>query len=469
MSDMNWNAGNEVRLGSVKLDDRAVDNASTWVVVSEEGLRRFRRDLYVSIRDREQEVEFLGRVVEGPFHENGAGGGGAGAAREAGGRGEYGVYGVVELMGQMEDGTRLVPTPVRPRPGSDVFPFPPDRLRKLLGVEGDFYLGRLIGGEEVRVHMRSDDKNFLPRNVGIFGTVGSGKSNTMQVMMEEAIDAGWAVVTVDVEGEYVRMGDSSDDPRMIDLLRDEHGLEAQGIEDFHVYVPASGNTAAEAPVRFKVPISAMEPEIIADILEFSEGHVRMFEAATKQASSRNEYLQRQDSREPGRAAAPDPRSPSRSTMPGVPAGNGRGLSDRGGGGVGSAASTYAGARSGEYESAMGGESGEAALRTESGADAAVAATSNRNVRPYTLQDLIDGLQESNQSVPLIPRIRPEDLPTRSPTCCRRFSRRWSRRRSARRCRTGVRGRRCWWWSRRCTRSSRGRRPTGCAPSWTTCR
>ncbi len=311
-------------IGFVRLDEDDVDNASTWVAVSEEGRPHFRRDLYVSIEDGDQDVEFLGRVVEGPYHKTGDGGS------------DYGVSGIVELLGQLEDGTRLAPTPIRPRPGSNVRVFPAGRLRALLGIEGDFYLGRLIGGEGVRLRMRSDDKNFLPRNVGIFGTVGSGKSNTMQVLMEEAIGAGWAVVTVDVEGEYVCMDDPTDDVRMAELLRTEHGLEAAGVDDFRVYVPASGHTAAESPVRFKVPISAMEPEIVADILEFSEQHVRMFEAATKQASSRNEYLYRQDGRPGGRAGSAQ--------------------------------------------------------------------------RSYTLQDLIDGLQESNQSVPLIPRIRPEDLP-----------------------------------------------------------
>jgi hypothetical protein len=142
-----------------------------------------------------------------------------------------------------------------------------------------------------------------------------------------------------VEGEYVRMGDPTDERRMIELLASEHSLAPKGVDDYHVYVPAAAHTDAAAPLRFKVPISAMQREIVADILNFSEGQVRMFEAATKQASSRNEYLQRQDGR---RGAAED--------------------------------------------------------------------TSGIQ-RPYTLQDLIDGLQESNQSVPLIPRIRPEDLPT----------------------------------------------------------
>ncbi len=316
-------------IATVLLDAGDADNASTAVAVSDEGRAHFRRELYVSIEDREQDVEFLGRVVEGPFHADGRTGGDDG----------YRVHGIVELLGQLEENVRLVPTRVRPRPQSDVHVFPAERLSELLGIEGDFYLGRLIGGEGVRVHMRGDDKNFLPRNVGIFGTVGSGKSNTIQVLMEEALQAGWAVVTIDVEGEYVRMNDPSDDPRMIELLRSEHDLQPRGVDDFHVYVPASGRTDAEAPKRFKVPISAMEPEIVADVLEFSEAQVRMFEAATKQAASRNEYLYRED-------------------------------------GTRSAA--------------------------ENGA---------RSARPYTLQDLIDGLQESNQSVPLIPRIRAEDLPT----------------------------------------------------------
>ena len=334
------------------LDDAGADNASIHIAVGDEGRAHFRRELYVSIEDREQDIEFLGRVVEGPFHERGnvlTTGRTDGLAQETC---AFGIHGVVELLGQLADGVRLVPTPVRPRPESEVRVFPADRLRGLLGIQGDFYLGRLIGGEGVRVHMRGDDKNFLPRNVGIFGTVGSGKSNTIQVLMEEALQGGWAVVTIDVEGEYVRMNDPTDDPRMAELLRVNYGLEPRGVDDFHVYVPASGRSDAEAPKRFKVPISAMEPEILADILEFSESHMRMFEAATKSAASRNEYINRGDgvrTEQAGAAVSPAPSSP--------------------------------------------------------------ASSSPASKRPYSLQDLIDGLQESNQSVPLIPRIRAEDLPT----------------------------------------------------------
>ena len=311
-------------------DEEESGNGTVRVSVAAEGLAQFRRDLYVRIVDGDQNVAFLGRVVEGPYHR---------PPSSANGASRYWVVGIVELMGEIEDGARLKPTAVRPRPDSAVEVFSAGALQALLGIEGDLYLGRLIGGEAVGVRMQSSDKNFLPRNVGVFGTVGSGKSNTMQVLMEEALQAGWAVVTIDVEGEYVRMGDPTDERRMIELLASEHSLAPKGVDDYHVYVPAAAHTDAASPLRFKVPISAMQREIVADILNFSEGQVRMFEAATKQASSRNEYLQRQDGR---RRAAED---------------------------------------------------------------------TSRVQRPYTLQDLIDGLQESNQSVPLIPRIRPEDLPT----------------------------------------------------------
>ena len=62
-------------------------------------------------------------------------------------------------------------------------------------------------------------KNFLPRSVGIFGTVGSGESNTTQVIVEEAVNAGWAVVIIDVEGEYVKMNEPTSDVRLIPIYR----------------------------------------------------------------------------------------------------------------------------------------------------------------------------------------------------------------------------------------------------------
>lgn len=60
--------GSLVQLGSIDFDAGAADNASAGVKVPAERRKHFRRDVYVGIRDSEQDIEFLGRVVEGPFH-----------------------------------------------------------------------------------------------------------------------------------------------------------------------------------------------------------------------------------------------------------------------------------------------------------------------------------------------------------------------------------------------------------------
>ena len=79
-----------------------------------------------------------------------------------------------------------------------------------------------------------------------------------------------------VEGEYVRMNEATDDRNLAALLRSEHDLTPTGVGDLRVYVPMSGHSEAQNPEPFKIPISELQPEVIADILEFSEPQVRLF-------------------------------------------------------------------------------------------------------------------------------------------------------------------------------------------------
>ncbi len=271
-----------ITLGFVAFDGSGADNQSSQLMVSAEHRAAFRRDAYVGVDDQEQHLEFLGRVVEGPFyapHEI--------SAESAVGRTTvlhpdrvkfrptYYVAGTVEILGQIESSSQIVPTPTRPRPYSRTYLFPADRLEQMLGLAGDLSLGHLLGYPEVRVRAPSDSKSFLPRNVGIFGTVGSGKSNTTQVLMEEATAAGWAVVVVDVEGEYVRMNEPTADIGLAAILAERFGRQPVGVADVQVYVPSSGASDADTPVRFKVPISEIETHVLGDLLEMTEPQMRM--------------------------------------------------------------------------------------------------------------------------------------------------------------------------------------------------
>jgi uncharacterized protein len=343
-----------VTLGFVNFDSTGGDNATSDAMVSEERRHLFHRDIYVGIRDTEQRLEFLGRIVEGPFHAPHEISVDSALSRvtvlhpdRTRFRPTYYVHGTVEILGEITDAGGLVPTSTRPRPYSEIQIFPAERLREMLGIDGEFYIGHLMGYQAVRVHADIESKNFLPRNVGVFGTVGSGKSNTTQVLMEEALAAGWAVVVVDVEGEYVRMDEASDDSRLIVLMRERFGIEPAGVRDFRVYVPSRGGSDAARPIHFKVPVSAIEPEIISNILEFSEPQSRMFERAVGAAPR---WVQQQAG---GRQAPPN-------------------------------------------------RLGNLAGAQPQGAPQA---------RPFTLQTLIDGLVEANSQTPLLGQLAPAEIST----------------------------------------------------------
>jgi DNA helicase HerA-like ATPase len=279
-----------VRLGYVNFDGGMTDNTITEAMATAEQQKFFRREVYVGIKDGEQDIEFLGRIVQGPFHIPPAAGPTPRTRRKSGANPEstkpgpaYDVYGKIEILGQLLHGERLITTPTRPRPYSELTMYPPERLRKLLELEGNMLLGSLMGYEEqcIEVRVPAESKNILPLNVGIFGTVGSGKSNTVQVLVEEASSADWACVIIDVEGEYVRMNEPDDRPEMNRILRERYGLAPQGRPDFQVYVPSSGASEADDPVCFKVPIAELDISILSDILEFSEPEFRLYERAAE--------------------------------------------------------------------------------------------------------------------------------------------------------------------------------------------
>jgi DNA helicase HerA-like ATPase len=277
-------------LGHVNFDREAADNTILEATAAADQQKLFRREVYVCIKDTEQNIEFLGRIIQGPFHTPHEAGTNSKTRTKGGSypkgtksRPSYDVYGNIEVLGQLLHGERVVPTPTRPRPYSEITIFPPERLRKLLELEGNMLLGSLIGYDEQRIEVRvhSENRNILPLNVGIFGTVGSGKSNTVQVLVEEASNADWACVIIDVEGEYVRMNEPQDRPDMNLILRESYSIAPQGREDFQVYVPSSGVSDADEPSPFKVPISELDISIISDILDFSEAEFRLYERAVQ--------------------------------------------------------------------------------------------------------------------------------------------------------------------------------------------
>jgi DNA helicase HerA-like ATPase len=141
-----------------------------------------------------------------------------------------------------------------------------DAIRELIGFDGDMRLGWLSGREDLPVGLRSMSKEVLPRNVGIFGTVGSGKSNSVQVLIEEAAAAGWAVVLLDLEAEYVDMDQPTAQADLVPLLA-RAGQEPRGLEDFQVYYPVSCASDREGSKPFSLRLADFESTVMTELLQ----------------------------------------------------------------------------------------------------------------------------------------------------------------------------------------------------------
>ena len=189
------------------------------------------RGIYVQIGESSAEKHFIGRILDGPFFTA-----------------KPGAYYLIEITSMLEGENRTA-VRSRPRPGSAVRLLKPDQVQNYIGAVGDFKLGRLLSQRDVEVAIESISLN---RHIGIFGTTGGGKSNSLQVLAEEASNiANRAVLIFDIEGEYVSMNEPTD--ALIPILA-QFGKKPQAVKNFQVYVPApntSRNVDAEE-VRYTV-------------------------------------------------------------------------------------------------------------------------------------------------------------------------------------------------------------------------
>jgi DNA helicase HerA-like ATPase len=246
--------------GSTATSDRVLLRAA---VVN----RRFvERNQYVRIQDEEgARAGFLAKIVTGPFfHRSGSPTvGGLTASSSV----ESFLLAEMEVQSELVKG-RARDTNSRPAPGTAVYALGAEEIADLHGFRGDMLLGNVTGQDDLAVHLQSDNKAVLPRNLGIFGTVGSGKSNTSQVIIEEASRAGWAVVVVDVEGEYADMDHPTDDERLVAHLK-HLGREPAGLDDFHVFYPASCTSDKPGGEAFTLRLADFDPGVIGEILQVS--------------------------------------------------------------------------------------------------------------------------------------------------------------------------------------------------------
>ncbi len=267
-------------LGYIDFDEKVSDTSNNSVlVVPEDRIDKLHRGKYVKIESTEGRI-FIARVRSGPFYKPESISPGSYIAKTFIVKGDifhnpppyYGVF-IVEILGEMER-DKLMATYTRPKPKSPVYEMESIEVSKIIGLSGDMVIGHILGYKGIKIVFGSTDPGFLPRNIGIFGTVGSGKTNTAQVIIEEAVKNKWTAFVLDVEGEYTYMDSPNDNDLMVRILKSIYGFEPEGIHDFEVYVPVGRKSVRSTAKKFGIDFDGINPYVFSEIIDATEPQQR---------------------------------------------------------------------------------------------------------------------------------------------------------------------------------------------------
>lgn len=231
----------EAVVGRVIFDESLAKGESNYCYMECEHSRP-PRGVYVRVNDPSG-LSFVARIVDGPFYP----------------KGSRSAYFALELSAMIVEG-RKTAIQSRPQPESTVSLLDSEGTQDYLGASGDLKLGRLLGQPGVNISL---DSASLVRHVGIFGTTGSGKSNTLQVIVEQAIQTGRGVLIFDIEGEYVRMNEPTEE---LTQTLAEFGEKPEGVKDLRVYVPAPNSSLNPDAKKFGIPFAELDLEIFSEVL-----------------------------------------------------------------------------------------------------------------------------------------------------------------------------------------------------------
>jgi hypothetical protein len=187
----------------------------------------------------------------------------------------------VTIHGERVNGT-TVPPRLRPLPNSPVFALDDAETAAELKCDGDIRLGLLVGRAEVAVGIPSARKDVLPRHTAVLGTTGGGKSNTVAGLVKRAIDAGLAVVLLDVEGEYTRLDEPADGPLAAALA--SRGLKPAGVPAdrmtvYHLTGREPANPPAANLTPFSLQFARLSPYTACELMGANDAQEERFFAA----------------------------------------------------------------------------------------------------------------------------------------------------------------------------------------------
>lgn len=277
----------------VHFDPATAKSSVIEVLVHHDDLTKIHRGLYVHIESVKDGRRYMCRIVEGPFFAPDA------LKRDSTpvqfiilnqGQGkvlslpEYHGWAQAEILGEERNG-ELYGATRRPHPASPVIPYDSAMMADMLHLQGNMILGTIDNYEEVLLRLDENAKGVIPRNWLTVGTIGSGKSNTNQVFIEETLRAHFAQIVIDPEGEYIFMDQPSDAPG-IEKELEAYARKPEGVKNLTVYRLPLTQSKREGAVEFTVPFDSVGPELIVELVEMNSAQQTRFTFLYSQAIER---------------------------------------------------------------------------------------------------------------------------------------------------------------------------------------
>jgi DNA helicase HerA-like ATPase len=266
-------------IGRTMFDTPSSEDLAVTVLLCQERVLLLPSQSLVRIVSRGDGKRYLGVVSAGPFAEPDSLRADSAVLVAVATRGaEYlprfhGRVRVTILAEELPDGTQGPPR-LRPLPHSPVYLLDAKETARLLQAEGDIRLGLAVGLDHVEVRLPSRSKAVLPRHTAILGTTGGGKSTTVANLVCQAVEAGMAVVLLDVEGEYTNLHEPTADVRMQVLLKDRQlkagGLSAERMGVYHLVGRETTNPAHPGRRPFSLQFARLSPYTVAEMLALTE-------------------------------------------------------------------------------------------------------------------------------------------------------------------------------------------------------
>ncbi|MFL6276004.1 MAG: ATP-binding protein [Blastocatellia bacterium] len=280
----------EGAIAFIHFDPSAVKSQIVQALVHSNDLMNVHRGMYVHIVSTKDKRRYSGRIVEGPFYNPDA------LKRDSTpvqfiilnqGQGkvlavpEYHGWVQIEILGEERNGS-LSGATRRPHPASPVLSYDETMMTAMLNLGGNIRMGRLDNYDSVFVQIDGDNKGVVPRNWLTVGTIGSGKTNTCQVFIEETLAAGYAQIVVDPEGEYIFMDQPSGAANIGEDLK-PFERAPRGVASITVYRPPLAESRRDSAIEFSVPFDSLSPEIVMEITEMNTAQQTRFTFLYEQA------------------------------------------------------------------------------------------------------------------------------------------------------------------------------------------